>query len=191
MKRDELIAKSGSSHLEKLFSEALWNAGWRHDEDPGLAQAKYGDPDVAWASPDRLPRCCAVPQCEVDAGGATYIVDFAFITFDGVVAVELDGHAYHERTPAQASRDRAMDRALFLDGLTILRFTHLELTRYMPSCMADVERAIRRDDSRFLVDSCILEEVHALRRVVEKAGLPPVRRWQEELDRLQKRRASK
>lgn len=86
MNRDEMIARSGDSHLEQLFSAALWDAGWSN-----------GLPHVA--------RCEAVPQVK-------------------------------------------FDRATQLAGSIVLRFTHLELTRYMPACMADLKSAIELQGGR-------------------------------------------
>jgi hypothetical protein len=180
-----MIARSGKSHLEKLFAGALWDAGWRHDEDPTLATSEVGDVNIAWTSPDGWPPCVAVPQIDLEIAGATYIVDFVFFTISGKVAVELDGHTYHERTPAQATRDRAMDRSFQLDQVPILRFTHLELTRYMPSCLSDVQRMVRLLDDQFTVNELVHSEVCAWRTAKGK----PVPRWQDELARVQSRHA--
>jgi very-short-patch-repair endonuclease len=58
-------------------------------------------------------------------------VDFLLIEVDGnrhgIVAVELDGHEFHERTKEQAARDRSRDRDLQHCGIPILRFTRAEV----------------------------------------------------------------
>lgn len=44
-----------------------------------------------------------------------------------LVDIELDGHDFHERTKEQSQRDKSGDRALTLDGWTVLRFTGSEI----------------------------------------------------------------
>ena len=43
------------------------------------------------------------------------------------LAVECDGHDFHERTKEQAARDRSRDRELQDAGVTIYRFTGSEI----------------------------------------------------------------
>lgn len=63
---------------------------------------------------------------------------------DGVaaawLAIECDGHEFHERTKEQAARDRARDRALQEAGLTIFRFTGSEIYRDPFGCADQVDR---------------------------------------------------
>ena len=53
---------------------------------------------------------------EADANGGT-----------GFIAIECDGHEYHERTKQQAAYDRARDRELMRIGILTLRFTGSEI----------------------------------------------------------------
>ncbi|PWC69130.1 hypothetical protein TSH7_01415 [Azospirillum sp. TSH7] len=50
------------------------------------------------------------------------------------LAVECDGHDFHERTKQQAQRDRARDRFMVAEGITVIRFTGSELYRDPMSC---------------------------------------------------------
>ena len=61
------------------------------------------------------------------------------------LAVECDGHDFHNRTPEQARRDRARDRALALAGLEAFRFTGSEIYRDARAC---AESAIEYMDNR-------------------------------------------
>jgi hypothetical protein len=83
-----------------------------------------------------------VPQCRVDAevveAGFMPICHTKRLRLDlGVVmpsrqvavAVECDGHAFHDTTPEQAAWDRARDRALQAVGWSVARFTGTEITR--------------------------------------------------------------
>lgn len=62
-----------------------------------------------------------------------YQIDFRLVAFversrvGTSVAVEVDGHDFHERTKAQAAHDRKKDRAIQASGLKILRFTGSEV----------------------------------------------------------------
>jgi very-short-patch-repair endonuclease len=58
------------------------------------------------------------------------------------VAVECDGHDFHERTKEQAERDRRRDRDLQTEGWRVLRFTGSEIHRSAAGCAAQVADAI-------------------------------------------------
>lgn len=58
------------------------------------------------------------------------------------VAVEADGHDFHERTKEQASRDRGRDRTFQLSGIPILRFTGSEIHRDAFGCGKQVETCV-------------------------------------------------
>jgi very-short-patch-repair endonuclease len=45
------------------------------------------------------------------------------------VAIEIDGHEFHEKTKAQASSDRERDRHLQLNGYVVIRFTGSDVYR--------------------------------------------------------------
>lgn len=68
-----------------------------------------------------------------------WCVDFLISTpcADGPRAfliVECDGHDFHERTKAQAAKDRARDRKFQDDGYTVYRFTGSEIWRDPCGC---------------------------------------------------------
>ena len=78
------------------------------------------------------------PQVEV----GPYRVDFVYTyNIEGIgvpvkVAVELDGHEFHEKTKAQAKRDKAKDRYLQKQGYYVFRYTGSDV-------FADPERCIQ------------------------------------------------
>lgn len=49
------------------------------------------------------------------------------------IAIECDGHDFHERTKFQAAHDRARDRFFQSVGLSVLRFTGSEIWADLPS----------------------------------------------------------
>lgn len=63
------------------------------------------------------------------------------------IAVECDGHDFHEKTKDQAQRDKARDRELQALGLRVIRFTGSEIRRDPATCaraVIDLVRAMCR-----------------------------------------------
>lgn len=54
------------------------------------------------------------------------------------IAVEVDGHQFHERTKEQAARDRGRDRALVAGGFHVLRFSGAEVHANAARCAWEV-----------------------------------------------------
>ena len=77
-----------------------------------------------------------------------YRVDFLFKTaLKGdyrVLVVECDGHDFHERTKAQASKDRSRDRRLKREGIEVIRFTGSEIYYRPEACAEEVESQLAR-----------------------------------------------
>jgi very-short-patch-repair endonuclease len=82
----------------------------------------------------------AVPQLVVEK----YRVDFFFVgnNFIGppaiMMAVECDGHDYHERTKEQAARDRKRDRYLTYLEVMPMRFTGSEIVADAAACAQEI-----------------------------------------------------
>lgn len=74
------------------------------------------------------------PQFEI----GPYRVDFALFSTGKKVAVECDGHDFHEKTKEQAQRDKKRDRFLQLKGWAVLRFTGSEIYKDADRCAAEV-----------------------------------------------------
>jgi very-short-patch-repair endonuclease len=55
------------------------------------------------------------------------------------IAIECDGHAFHERTKQQAQADKSRDRKLTSAGFRIFRFTGSEIFRDVEKCAAEIE----------------------------------------------------
>lgn len=79
-----------------------------------------------------------LPQHKVGA----YRLDFGVCIYDesGLVrvAVECDGHDFHERTKRQAAHDKARDRFLLEQGWPVMRFTGSEIHKNAPACANQV-----------------------------------------------------
>lgn len=54
------------------------------------------------------------------------------------IVLECDGHAFHERTPEQAKRDRRRDRVMQADGFLVMRFTGSEIHADARRCSVEV-----------------------------------------------------
>lgn len=80
-----------------------------------------------------------VAQHDVTVDGCAYRLDFAIPRL--LVAVECDGHTFHERTPEQATYDRRRDRALQSAGWLVLRFTASEIEADAAARADEVARA--------------------------------------------------
>lgn len=60
------------------------------------------------------------------------------------MVVEVDGHEFHERTKAQATRDRSRDRWMDDMGILVVRFTGSEVWANPFSCVEQVGSRIYR-----------------------------------------------
>jgi len=61
--------------------------------------------------------------------------------------VECDGHDFHEKTKAQAKRDKKRDRDLVARGFTVMRFTGSEIWRDPRACIREAISFIRERQS--------------------------------------------
>lgn len=107
--------------------------------------------DYAWsfAGPGRSATV-AFPQCPI----GRFRVDFLLGHLrhinadDGTehwIAVECDGHDFHEKTKEQAQRDKARDRALMAHGVKVMRFTGSEIWRDPSACVIEAIKVLDPD----------------------------------------------
>jgi len=94
---------------------------------------------------DRNPSgFCLHPQQPVTVGKRTYRLDFAVGLAAGDwpcgdrVAVELDGHEFHERTKEQVQRRNQRDRDLQGVGWKVFHFSGSEVVRHPVACVDEV-----------------------------------------------------
>jgi very-short-patch-repair endonuclease len=125
------FARCRSPIEQRLFGKLLFLTN-------GFAQIKYlGAPGI-----DQRFATVFVNQLTI----GPYIADFAFMTCcEGRVAkliVECDGHDWHEKTKAQAQRDKARDRYCVRVGWKVLRFTGSEIVRNADGCAEEVGEVI-------------------------------------------------
>jgi len=85
-------------------------------------------------------------QLTVPNAEKRYRLDFAIMdAANGVfLAVEVDGHQFHECTPHQVQNDKSRDRKLTAAGWQVLRFTGSEVYRDAAACVREVVDMLAR-----------------------------------------------
>ena len=146
---DDLLAVT-ESPIEALFLSTMLARGWREMVGHGCGviadhAAERLDVDVGtgpmlWNNDSSL---ICVPQMAVALNSGRR-VDFAFLSPPEEevavrIAVELDGHDFHEKTKEQASRDKKRDRDFVLAGWTVLRFSGSDIYRSAHDALREVE----------------------------------------------------
>ena len=90
--------------------------------------------------PHFLPMIVGALQYDV----GPYRVDFYLEGYDRnseltfKLAIECDGHEFHEKTKAQARRDKQRDRWLQTNGIAVLRFTGSEIWADAEKCVDQI-----------------------------------------------------
>jgi very-short-patch-repair endonuclease len=109
--------------------EIVWVVMWAYGHDGG-GEMTFNGLALPWAKDPVEGRAKVDLRNQVKIGRDR--VDF-LITVDHPhgkqvrFAVECDGHSFHDRTPAQASRDRARDRRMLREGIVTVRYTTEDL----------------------------------------------------------------
>lgn len=149
------------SPIEQKFLAGLWAESIRQ----GIWLQIYFAGADQWCDADaecKADRLRVTPQWKRGKCRHDFHIEFGdHAGFDGDVptyrtqslVVECDGHHFHERTKAQARKDRSRDRAAIADGLTVLRFTGSEIHKDPAKCAAECiailrTRQIGREPSR-------------------------------------------
>lgn len=122
------------SPIEKQFYEAFFYGSMPSDV---MITRNAGDIAASGRMPGRFV------SLDLQVRVLSYVVDFLVTTGTGRrLAVECDGHDFHERTKAQAAHDRRRDRELLMLGIPTLRFTGSEIYRDAARCAADAWSAV-------------------------------------------------
>lgn len=79
---------------------------------------------------------------------STYKVDILLQGDGWNLAVECDGHEFHDRTKQQAAYDRSRDRELILLGITTIRFTGSEIVHSVERCATQTMEIVQYLTSR-------------------------------------------
>lgn len=137
------------SPIERMMGLALFN------EPPSILDICFG---IAWAHEENaaLKELFSNVKVEITpqqtfmgASGKVYRTDFFINAFvsgangqDGIlsvpVAVECDGHDFHEKTKEQAIRDKKRNRDFIAAGVPVLHFTGREIWRDPSRCVGEI-----------------------------------------------------
>ena len=106
-----------------------------------------------FAGLDKKLKVRLCPHEPVSTENGSYSVDFLIVPDDPLldkikVAIELDGHEFHEKTKDQVRKDKARERAIVQQGVTVLRFSGSEVVRNTRGCVEEVEKFLRRTMSQ-------------------------------------------
>jgi very-short-patch-repair endonuclease len=69
------------------------------------------------------------PSIELQREIGPFRIDFVIVGGSREIAVEVDGHDWHEKSKEQIARDRRKDRFLQLNGYFVATFTGYEIWR--------------------------------------------------------------
>jgi very-short-patch-repair endonuclease len=124
----------------RLFGSLLWmnfgSAGYaRLDE-----HAMNIEPTL-YLKPEQ-PVVYITPQYSVDRYRVDFLVWFVVGESIGKVAIECDGHDFHEKTKEQAAKDKRRDRDLLASEIPVMRFTGSEIFRDSHGCAKQVESVV-------------------------------------------------
>jgi len=123
--------------------ECMRFSGMREDIALCLAPASWKDyATISRAFFLKRVPVLVFPQFGIDA----YRVDFcaAYLNQENTVsgvAVECDGHEFHEKTKEQARRDKSRDRDLLSKGFPVMRYTGSEIWENPLICAEEVASA--------------------------------------------------
>jgi very-short-patch-repair endonuclease len=78
------------------------------------------------------------PQKTISTDVGEFNIDFVVNRNVLPLAIELDGHEFHEKTKAQASWDRKRERSIIRSGYLVVRFTGHEIFQDVEKCVNEV-----------------------------------------------------
>lgn len=82
------------------------------------------------------------PQASIGPYKVDFLVWFVLCRNVGGIAIECDGHQWHERNKIQAARDKKRDRELLKAGFPVMRFTGSEIFADAFGCAVQVQEAL-------------------------------------------------
>jgi hypothetical protein len=155
---------------ERVTAAAQYGADrWRdhlvESTEIDVAQGRYESPIeaifAAWWNALRVPGmewADLSAQTEIVVEGTKYRADFTVVmdrhpghygsgvfTTYPKLAIELDGHEFHERTKEQATYRNQRDRALQAAGWKVLHVSGSELYRSPAECVNEIQTAVNRE----------------------------------------------
>lgn len=132
--------RTGSPIEDRLLGALLWmNIDWA-----GFPRIDYfdGPEDEQGKGEATSLEFWITPQARVGKYKADFLVWFQCRRSVGGIAVECDGHAFHEKTKEQASRDKERDRFFLKSGYPVMRFSGSDIYKDPVACADEVAEAL-------------------------------------------------
>lgn len=82
------------------------------------------------------------PQARIGQYRADLLVWFIYGKTVAGLAVECDGHDFHEKTKDQASRDKKRDREILKAGFPVVRFSGRDIYRSPADCVEQIKELL-------------------------------------------------
>lgn len=122
----------GSPIEEKLFAALLWLeidwAGFPNTDQVGVFDQEF------WPDGSSGLEYWISPQAKVRGYSVDIMLWFQCGKARGGIAIECDGHDFHEKTKEQAARDKKRDREIVSAGYPVMRFTGSEIYKSPRAC---------------------------------------------------------
>jgi very-short-patch-repair endonuclease len=119
-----------------LWIQCNWAGFPRHDLGDGPRS------DEHFARSEEMLTFTITPQATLSGCRVDFLLWFKIGRIVGGIAVECDGHAFHEKTKEQAARDKDRDRKVLLSGYPVMRFAGSEIFRDATACAEQVADAL-------------------------------------------------
>lgn len=94
-----------------------------------------------------------LPQYPVGDYTADFIIACQHHEVVSLIAIECDGHDFHEKTKHQAAHDKKRDRYFTAQGIKLLRFTGSEIFNRPDECLEEIESLIYHTMNAILIDA--------------------------------------
>lgn len=144
-----------------VWLRSIWESRLGYTESPieslflgSFCNMAVGDGYSVKAKSDEPAWVIAVaPQYWISPYRVDFLVSYPFFGQKIEIIVECDGHEFHERTKAQARRDRRRDRELQSHGRKVFRFTGSEIAASSWECASFVLDQIEDFQTGCVVDA--------------------------------------
>lgn len=125
---------------DRMLGALLWA---ERDWGGFPCESFYDSPDeLEMDNPKDRIRFILTPQAKIAGYKVDFLLWFACGRYKGGVAVECDGHAFHEKTKEQAAHDKKRDRAILTSGFPVMRFTGSEIFKDSIGCVEQIQEAL-------------------------------------------------
>jgi len=130
------------SPVEQLFYiEWLFRKFHNHDYEELYLEPQHQDPSTNGFRVDFcfnfIQEVLAWPECGLKLENGRMLDVITAIKYPKL-AIEIDGHIWHEKTKEQVIRDKKRERILIANGWTVLRFSGSEVYKNPSKCVDEM-----------------------------------------------------